>query len=342
MRRWLGGWGVLLVGALVAGCGVFGTGDDERRAREVAEEVLPGKLTVIGARTLVPETTGSEITFSLADDPDAAVVLRVDADKDRCDGGGTCAEALRKAVERGRSQGEHLRLMREAFEECGHPVLAVDQGLSTPWVEAEPTNGNLDEVLAEIGACVERWTTARAARPDAESPRWVSVAFAAPGTAARLPSAEEDRPTLLRLTHRPRLAALAGVPYHVAAYPVAPGAGGGAEAGTPTLRLVAPFEQREAFSRQIDASVLPELRRTHPDAVTTGGAGMGVWRLEPGRIDRMRGHVLFCARPPADGKRCLGDLAAVVTSDTEGRHASVLDVLTDIRDERGVLRLPPP
>lgn len=68
---------------------------------------------------------------------------------------------------------------------------------------------------------------------------------------------------------------------------------------------------------------------------------MGVWRLEPGTVRRMRGYVLFCERPPADGERCPGDLAALVTSDPRGGDAEVVDVLTDIRDERGVLRLPP-
>ncbi|MFK4540911.1 hypothetical protein RKD29_000507 [Streptomyces tendae] len=336
-----GGLAALLVGLLVAGCAAFDTDDDLRRARELADELYPGELDVVAARTLFPETTGSEVTLSVADDPDAAVRFRVDAAADRCDGGPDCAAALREAVDRARREAGHLRAMRTAFDGCGHPVLATDEKLTTPWIEARVTDGTLDEVLTRVGACAQRWVTARAQRDGQEVPGWVTVDFAAPGTAEGLPAPKSGLPTVLRLTHGPRLAALAGEAYYVAAYPVGDDAGRTVDAASARLRIVSPFEERQAFSRRIDASVLPALRETYPDAVTAGGAGTGVWRLEQGTLRRVRGYVLFCERPPAGGKQCLGDLAALVTSDPRGRDAEVVRVLTDIRDERGVLRLPP-
>ncbi|MFF9100612.1 SCO7460 family lipoprotein [Streptomyces rubrogriseus] len=337
------GWGLaaLLAGLLVTGCAAFDTDDDVRRARELAEELYPGELDVVDARILFPETTGSEVTLSVEDDPDAAVRFRVDAGKDRCDGGPDCADALREAVHRARREARHLRAMREAFDGCGHPVLATDEKLTAPWIEARVSEGTLDEVLARAGACAQRWVTARAEQGPKEVPGWVTVNFAAPGTAEGLPAAQRTLPTVLRLTHGPRLAALADKAYYVAAYPVGEDAGHTVDTASARLRIVSPFEERQAFSRRIDASVRPALRATYPEAVTSGGAGMGVWRLEPGTVRRVRGYVLFCERPPADGERCLGDLAALVTSDPRGRDAEVVDVLTDIRDERGVLRLPP-
>ncbi|MDU0252132.1 hypothetical protein RVN83_02245 [Streptomyces sp. PU10] len=331
----------LLVGALVGGCAVFDTDDDVRRARELADDLYPGELDVVDARTLVPETTGSEVTLSVADDPDAAVRFRVDAAKDRCDGGPDCADALRAAVDRARREAGRLRAMRHAFDGCGHPVLATDEKLTAPWIEARLTDETLNDVLTRLGACAQRWVTARADQDPRAAQGWVTVNVAAPGTADDLPAAKSTLPTVLRFTHGPRRAALAGRPYYVAAYPVGDDPGRTVDVASVRLRIVSPFEERQAFSRRIDASVLPQLRATYPDAVTSGGAGMGVWRLEPGTVHRVRGHVLFCARPPADGKRCLGDLAALVTSDPAGRDAQVVRVLTDIRDEHGVLRLPP-
>ncbi|MGV9912601.1 SCO7460 family lipoprotein [Streptomyces tendae] len=337
-----GGLAALLVGLLAStGCAAFDTDEDVRRARELADELYPGELDVVDARTLFPETTGSEVTLSVADDPDAAVRFRVDAGKDRCDGGPDCAAALREAVDRALREAGHLRAMRTAFDGCGYPVLATDESLTTPWIEARVTDGTLDDVLTRVGACVQRWVTARTERNGQEVPGWVTVDFAAPGAVEDLPAPKSGLPTVLRLTHGPRLAALSDEAYYVAAYPVGGDAGRTVDAASARLRIVSPFEERQAFSRRIDASVLPALRETYPDAVTAGGAGMGVWRLEQGTLRRMRGYVLFCERPPAHGKQCLGDLAALVTSDPQGRDAEVVRVLTDLRDEHGVLRLPP-
>ncbi|MFA3875540.1 SCO7460 family lipoprotein [Streptomyces sp. MMCC 100] len=340
-RRVGGSLVALLAGLLVTGCAAFDTDDDVRRARELADELYPGELDVVDARILFPETTGSEVTLSIADDPYAAVRFRVDAAKDRCDGGPDCADALRKAVDRARREAGQLRAMREAFDGCGHPVLATDEKLTAPWIEARVTDETLDDVLTRVGACAQRWVTARAEQDPRVAKGWVTVNVAAPGTADGLPAAKSALPAVLRFTHGPRLAALAGRPYYVAAYPVGDDAGRTVDAASAGLRIVSPFEERQAFSRRIDASVLPALRATYPDAVTSGGAGTGVWRLEPGTVHRMRGYVLFCERPPADGKQCFGDLAALVTSDPKGRDAEVVRVLTDIRDEHGVLRLPP-
>ncbi|MYS56100.1 hypothetical protein GTW46_39660, partial [Streptomyces sp. SID6013] len=102
-RRWpgrvAGSLAALLVGLLAGGCAAFGTDDDVRRARELADDLYPGELDVVDARPLFPEATGSEVTLSVAGDPDAAVRFRVDAAEDRCDGGPDCADALRAAVD---------------------------------------------------------------------------------------------------------------------------------------------------------------------------------------------------------------------------------------------------
>ncbi|MFB7652820.1 MULTISPECIES: SCO7460 family lipoprotein [unclassified Streptomyces] len=340
-RRLGGGLAAVLAGVVLSGCAAFDTEDDERWARELAEELYPGELEVVGARILFPQSAGSEVTLSLADDPDAAVRFRVDASKDHCDGGANCAEALGRAIERARLEAGRLRAMRDAFDGCGRPVVATDVTLSAPWIEARVTDGTVDEVLTGVGACVQRWVTARAAGEPSARIASVSVNFAAPGTAGDLPAAKSALPTVPRFTHGPRLAALASDAYYVATYEVGSDAARTVDVASARLRIVSPLEERQEFSRRIDAAVLPLLRARYPDAVTTGISGLGVWRLEPGTIERTRGYVLFCARPPAGTERCLGDLAAVVTADPKGGDAALVTVRTDIRDERGVLRLPP-
>jgi hypothetical protein len=350
MNRWDGRRGrrrlaAGLVAALLAmpatGCAAFSTGDDEQRARELAEELFPGELTVIGARILFPESTGSEITFSVVGNPDAVVRLRIDAAKNRCEGRTGCAAALRKAVGQARRDAARMRTMLDAFENCGYRVLATDEKWREPWVEAQPTNADVGDVVAGIGACVQRWVTAGARRQATPLPRWVSVQLAAPQTVRGLPAAKHTQPTSLRLSDRRRLAALEKRPYYVISYPFAQDDAHRVDTASAQMRIVSPLEVRQAFSRRVEAGVLPQLRATYPHAVTTGGAGLGVWMLQPGTVDRVRGRVLFCRRPPADGKRCMGDAAAVVIADADGDSASVTGVLTDIRDEHGVVRLPP-
>lgn len=340
LRRTGAGLAAALLVLSATGCAAFSTRDDEKRAAELAEESFPGRLTVIGSRILFPESTGSEITFSVTDDPDAVVRLRIDAAENRCEGA-DCTDALRKAVERARKDAARLRTMLDAFEDCGHPVVAADERWSEPWVEAAPTNADVGDVVTGIGSCVQRWATVAAQRQQDPLPSWVSVQLAAPDTVRRSPVPEHDQPTALRLSHRRRLAALGKKPYYVISYPLAQDGEPHVDTSSAHMRIVSPLEVRQAFSRKVEAAVLPQLRTAYPDAVTTGGAGLGVWRLQPGTVDRVRGRVLFCRRPPADGKRCLGDAAAEVTAHADGGSASVTGVRTDIRDERGVLRLPP-
>lgn len=340
LRRTGAGLAAALMVMSATACAAFSTGDDEQRARELADAVFPGELAVIGSRILFPESTGSQITFAVTDDPDAVVRFRIDAAKNRCSGHKDCADVLRKAVERARKDAARLRTMREAFEACGHPVLASDERWSEPWVEAQPTDADVGEVVAGIGSCVQRWATATARQHETPLRRWVSVRFAAPDTARRLPTPKHDRPTALRLSDRRRLAALAKKPYYVVSYPLAQDGGPQVDVSSARMRIVSPLQVRQAFSRRVEAAVLPKLRAIYPDAVTTGGAGLGVWTLLPGSVDRVRGHVLFCRRPPADRGRCLGDAAAAVTADADGGSATVTGILTDIRDEHGVLRLP--
>ncbi|MFD3410164.1 hypothetical protein [Streptomyces cyaneofuscatus] len=109
-RQWRAAATCVLAGSLVAllgACGVVTTKEDRRAAEELADKHFPGQIKAIGARTLLPGTGGSEVTFAVADDRDAVVRLRINADKGTCESR-ECAGVLTEAVARGRADDPNV------------------------------------------------------------------------------------------------------------------------------------------------------------------------------------------------------------------------------------------
>ncbi|WP_326614027.1 hypothetical protein OG949_37920 [Streptomyces scopuliridis] len=335
IRGGLTGALVCSLALLVAGCGVVTgavtTKSDRKRAAELAEGQYPGILEVLSARTLFPQTSGSEVTFSVADDPDAAVLLRIDAAAGTCDRG-PCDRALDEAVERGRSRAGELRRMRAAFTDCGYELVGANPALATPWVVAAPTNATVTRVLAEIGACVRTWPQAR--DENGAPRRSVTVNIVAPDLARARPTGKKNRPTVLRMTDPGLLGALAKRPHYSVSYTVRDGVVD-PESGRAYLSF--PWEDRKAFETTVRDAVIDWLRTTRPRA----GDGMvsGLWWLEPGTVDRLQGYVLFCDEP-GEGGRCSGDHAVVLTVDPKGNPVGDIRVIRDVRDDHGRVRLP--
>jgi hypothetical protein len=336
--RWRCGVAVTVLALLVSGCGVLSTKEDRKRAQELAEAVYPGELRVVGARTLFPETTGSEVTYALRDDADAFVRLRVDSGNGKC-GGEPCTQALRDARGRGEAAAAEWRLLRGEFVRCGYDVHAatVVRGTVTdPWISQPLTNGNVTDVLARIGDCLERYSRALPSQQSADRTS-ITVHLAHPSTVRDLPAGRKDDPTLLRKTDQELHAALAGRTSYAVTYTWRDGV---VQSETGVARIVQPFEERQEFKGKVHTSAAEWLKDAHPDAELARGYG-GLWSLLPGRVDRMRGWVLYCESPAEQGKRCLGNRALAVTVDLEGRLVDEPTVVRKIRDGRGALRLPP-
>ncbi|MFD3915233.1 SCO7460 family lipoprotein [Streptomyces sp. NPDC058603] len=332
--RVLGGLTGVLVCALAllaAGCGVVTTKSDRKRAAELAEARYPGILDVLSARTLFPATSGSEVTFSVADDPDAAVLLRIDAAAGTCDRG-PCDRALDEAVERGRSRAGELRRMRAAFTDCGYELVGATPALSAPWVAAAPTNATVTRVLAEIGACLRTWSPAR--DENGAPRRSVTVNIVAPGLARERPAGKATSPTVLRMTDPGLLGALAKRPHYSVSYTVRDGV---VDPASGRAYLSFPWEDRRAFEKTVGDAVRDWLRTTRPRA----GVAMvsGLWWLAPATLDRLKGYVLFCDEA-GEGARCAGDHAVALTVDPEGNPVGDFQVIRDVRDDHGRVRLP--
>lgn len=321
------------VALVLGGCGVLSTKEDRRFAEELADAHYPGLLHVIAARKLFPQAAGSEVSFSVADDPDAVVRIRVDAEAGTCNTH-PCQGVLDDAVARGRSEAARLRVLITTFDDCGHEVIGVEPSSGAPWIVASPSNATVTQVLRDIGTCVRRWTEADAQSGGTAHARGASVNIASPSAARHRPAGRKPEPTAMRLSETPLLAALQSRPYFVASY----SASRGRIDTTGSARIVQPFEARERFAATVQAAVRERLRASHPDVVVS--EFQGVWRLEPGTVDRLTGYVLYCERPDGQ-KRCLGDRAVVVTTDVRGEPVGALREIGKVREGRGALRLPP-
>ncbi|MFJ9637823.1 SCO7460 family lipoprotein [Streptomyces sp. NPDC101178] len=336
-RRWRAAVTCLLAGSLVAlagACGVVTTKEDRRAAEELADKHFPGQIKAIGARTLFPGTGGSEVTFAVADDRDAVVRLRISADKGTCDSR-ECAGVLTEAVARGRADAAAYRTLRDAFDACGYEVIALGPTGTPPYVVAELTNATVERVLADIGGCVQRWVAASPADSPLAQAKASYVNIVSPAVAAERDRGKDSWPTVMRLTRGNLLGSLTKHTYHSASYDIA--AGRVDTAGR--ARVVRPFKQSQEFGRTLQKAVADELRATYPNVVVS--TYQWVWRLEPGRIDRQTGYLLFCPEPGQRGGCVNSDDAVLVTADERGNPVGKIRIVHDVREGTGALRLPP-
>ncbi|AGK81559.1 Lipoprotein [Streptomyces microflavus DSM 40593] len=336
-KQWRAAVTCVLAGSLFAlagACGVVTTKEDRRAAEELADKHFPGRIKAIGARTLFPGTGGSEVTFAVADDRDAVVRLRIDADKGTCDRK-DCAGALTEAVARGRSDAAAFRTLRDAFDACGYEVIALGPTGTPPYVVAELTNATVERVLADIGGCVQRWVTASGADSPLARAKASYVNVVSPAVAGKRSRGKDSWPTMMRLTRSDLLGSLTKHAYYSASYDIVDGQVDTAG----SARAVRPFKESQAFGKTVQDAVREELRATYPNVVMS--TYQWVWRLEPGRIDRQTGYLLFCPEPGERGRCDNSDDAVLVTADEHGNPVGKIRIVHDVREGTGALRLPP-
>ncbi|WP_327288544.1 hypothetical protein [Streptomyces sp. NBC_01198] len=286
----------------------------KRLAAGAADRGFPGRLAVISARPCFPASGGAEILFRVRDDPDAVVRLRVDR-------AAPSQARLAEAVEEGLAAARRWRALAAALHAGGHQVHALGRIVADPWIAAAPTNDTVADLLAGLRDCL-------AAGPEAPP---TAVMVADPVVVRSLPRERDPSlPTLLRLNANRRLAALSGRrPYYRASFDAA---------GAPELSLVHPFTDWPRYEAAVTASAAGWLARTGSGAGVA--AVMSHTRLVPGRVDRLRVHVVL-HDGPRQGRAALGDHVLTATTDLDGAFAGEPTVLRDVRDGTGPLRLPP-
>ncbi|MFB9604197.1 SCO7460 family lipoprotein [Streptomyces roseofulvus] len=321
----------VLVAVGVAGCGTFSTGDDRERAVEVAERVAPGQLEVVDTRSLFPQDNGAEVSFRIKGDADAVVRLRVNAEKDDC-GGQSCDDRLTAALADARRRADGFRALRREFRACGYEVHGLSADGTGPWISARLGADTARTVVASVGECLDRWSRVRGET----APASLAVKVAPPEVLDGLPD-DPGRPTLMRLTAGKRLAALSRGTYHRVVFRGGPR---GVDRDSGEVHLVQPFAERQRFAAAARTAAERWLRTENgaPDAVA--GEYVGVWRLVPGRVDRVGGWVLFCDRPEGERPRCVGRHALAVTVGLDGALAADPRVFRGVRDAEGPLGLP--
>ncbi|MEU2654724.1 hypothetical protein ABZ615_05320 [Streptomyces sp. NPDC007325] len=331
-----GGAGVLaLVLALLGatGCGALTSGDDRKRAEEIAERVAPGELEVVDVRNLFPQDGGAEVSFRMKDDPDAWVRLRVDASKDDC-AGRPCEDRLEGALAQARRDAGDFRLMRREFAACGYEVHGLSADGTGPWIAARVDAETVRPLVASVGDCLERWTRARGGA----APAYLSVKVAPPERVAGLPG-DAGHPTLMRLSSGRRLAALGDGTYHRIGFRSADGR---IALDSGEVDLVMPFDERERFGAAVRDAARTWLREEAAPRLPEAAVSeyTGVWKLLPGRVDRVGGWVLYCERPEGERPVCLGRHALAVTASLDGGLVGEPRVFRGVRDGDGPLGLP--
>ncbi|MGW6602296.1 hypothetical protein [Streptomyces sp. NPDC055036] len=136
------------------------------------------------------------------------------------------------------------------------------------------------------------------------------------------------------MTDSARLGALTERPHYSVSYTVRDGV---VDPASGRAYLSFPWKDRQAFERTVRAAVRDHLRARLPRA----GVGMvsGLWWLELDTVDRLRGYVLFRDEPGEDA-RGAGDHAVVLTVDPKGNPVGDFQVIRDVRDDHGRVRLP--
>ncbi|MEU7295853.1 hypothetical protein AB0A76_21980 [Streptomyces exfoliatus] len=336
MARWFVGRSAAVLIALAVGatgCAAFSAEDDRVRAEEIAERVAPGQLEVVSARNLYPQDGGAEISFRIKGDADAVVRFHVDAEKDTCRRR-PCEELLAEALAEARADAEEFRLLRREFAACGYEVHGVRPSVADPWIAARVDGTTVRSVLTSVGECLARWARARTG----EHPPSYSVLIASPETARDLPEGDRSQPTLARLSATKRMGALSKHTYLRATYawPAT-----GVDPASGVFSLARPFAERQRFANAVQGEARTWLRTAGPrlpEAVVSEYSG--VWRLVPGRVDRVTGWVLYCDRPEGEHPPCTGRHALAVTADLSGRLVGEPRVFRDVREGNGPLVLP--
>lgn len=309
---------------LAGGCGGGRQGEARDDAQRLADELYPGRLSVIDVQTSiggpipVPVTT---VTFSVADAPDAVVTLT-----------GIDADTLRAALDRALWEAEELGAVREAlaggdFELLGSSVPeAVDDGLQlTVYLSAAVDEGSVAEVQARLDQSLSGWVSSRgsAAYPRLTSPlSSLSVRLVDPDQAQALPDHPDPRmPGLGRLSYAERVSALERATTQIA-FVTRQDDG----RPWPITASLAPRLSDDDQGRVDRAVVEAATRWVAPRGLDLRLATFTTWpRLEPGTIRRLRTYTLAC--PPSVPECTLPRASHAV--------ASTVDLATlEVRDFR--------
>lgn len=319
---------VLLAAVLfvLAGCG-----SGEASAQKIADRVYPGLLTVVDTTSgtvpggFFPETT---VTFGLADDPDAVVVVA-----------GPNEARLRAAVTKARWEAAELRALRSVLTEQDLPLVGMDlpepraAGVEVRVVIAVTLEeSTLDDVRRRLDAAFRAWPQARQAGGLPAGISSLALGLIAPERVAEIPQASNHRlPVLGQLSYPPRLSASTAA-QSASVFTTPRGDGSLWSVDASLNRTLA-----EAESQRIDERAAGHARKWAASAGLDRqpATQSGFSRLEPGRFDRLRTYVLLC--PPSAGtcNTQTTDRAVGMTLDLRTLEATEVGLVTATRRPGG-------
>ena len=111
------------------------------------------------------------------------------------------AQAIADAVAKGRAGAAELRTLTGTFEKCGFEVVGYEPASGGyPYIVAQPTGATIARVMADVGACVERWIDASGPGSHLAKKGGVAVNLVPPAVAERRVTGKESWPTAMRMS----------------------------------------------------------------------------------------------------------------------------------------------
>lgn len=315
---------VLLLFTLSASS-VFASQQATDAAMALAEANHPGQLQLHSSEQ---QGEAHTVTLSIKDDPLTRIRFDMDSNPADCKTGTACEQRFMRAYDEGIAAGIKLKAVNQAMQSCKvRPIAVESAGETTQFrlvVERDLHAGQAQQQLDELTACLSDF---RKALPEDASTQQRSIALRIVQPAGN--SADATGP----LTFETRMPAArqSEVSYLIGAGPE------DTTLTTAQLKLdpayLAADEQRKRFS-EAARSALGDQAHVPDNAIPRQT------QLDTKQPQVLHTHILACSEASQSAEPCEASMAVRLRYDLSTNTVSASEVLKDVVDERGQVRLP--
>lgn len=294
-------------------------------AMMLAEANYPGQLELFDSQR---QKDNYRVILAPKGDAVTRISFVVDPDPAKCVPGSRCEGRFRKAHDEGFAIGEKVKALEAALGRCG----VITRGLESSDIVADfRTVVELDLLISNQQSALDRLTPCIAAFRSALAqdalPAIRAVQFRI--IANRAPS----DPALLRFE-----LPVGEIPVDQPSYLLGLD-DDDTTADQSKLRLAPDYLRRSGTNDRL-ADIARRSLAGGSSTVPAQSAPYGT-RLDPDRRDILRSYILACSKTDASGRRCRTDIAVAIRYDLSSGQASDIQILRNIRTDRGAVELPP-
>lgn len=320
MLRWVAGAAAVFG---LSGCAGRDAATDA--AMTLAEANYPGQLELLAAKR---QKDNYRVLLAPKGDAVTRISFVVDPDPAECVPGSRCEVRFRRAYDEGLAIGAKVKALEAALARCG----VITRGMESNDIVADfRTVIELDLPISNQQSALDRLTPCisafRSALPQNASSALRTIQFRivtpeVPGEAAPLrfetPSPE--------------------IPAEYPSYLLGVGAVD-RTADTKKLRLAPDYLRRGGVNDRL-ADIARRSLANGSGTVPEQSAPYGM-KLDLDRRTVLRSYILACSQTSTSGRPCRTDMAVAMQYDLSNGRASDIQVLRNIRNDRGAVELPP-